>query len=192
MGSADEAKDWIRRLGEGDEQAAEEFLELNFEDLLRFIRSRLRRAPLSEVGSMDIAQTAFADFFAAVKAGRIPTSQHEEASRALLFRIAKCKLIKYLRRKNAQKRRSRRVAGESIFDGIPGGEPGPDFGTLVEEICEEISRQLDEKSLQVFLLKLEDYSNTDIAEKLGCDRRTVIRKVNRLKEVFVQMGLNPQ
>lgn len=64
-----------------------------------------------------------------------------------------------------------------------GVEPTTEFAVEVADEMERLVRLLDDEALAtVVQLKLGGYSNNDIAEKLGCSTRTVIRKLKRIRE----------
>ena len=65
---------------------------------------------------------------------------------------------------------------------LVGDEPTPDFAA---QVAEEYGRLLellgDETLRQVAVWKMEGYSNDEIADKLGCSRRTVARKLEAIR-----------
>jgi len=89
------------------------------------------------------------------------------------------------------------VRGESIFiqaDGdemnggignILGTEPTPELAAGVAENCQVMLNQLNDETLQqVALLTLEGYRTEEIAQKLDCARRTIERKLSRIREIW--------
>jgi DNA-directed RNA polymerase specialized sigma24 family protein len=96
-----------------------------------------------------------------------------------------------------QKRGSGRVRGESAFGHpdvskggfgeIVGREPTPQFAVLVAEELDELLKRMDDDVLrQLTLLKLEGYSNAEIADRLDCGLRTVERKLSRIRAICVK------
>ena len=64
-------------------------------------------------------------------------------------------------------------------------EPTPEFAALFAEEFECRLKQLDNESLcRVALLKLEGYTNDEIAEKLGVSRRTIDRKLAGIRAIW--------
>ena len=95
----------------------------------------------------------------------------------------------------SQKRGGGLIRGESIFmqtgeeqggiANILGTEPTPEFAVSVAEGCRELLDQLPDETLrQIALWTLEGYRTEEIAEKLGCVRRTVERKLERIREIW--------
>ena len=67
--------------------------------------------------------------------------------------------------------------------GILGDEPTPAMAAEMADTCETLLRQLaDEKLQDIVLLKLEGFTNDEIADKLDCTTRTVERKLQRIRE----------
>ncbi len=65
-----------------------------------------------------------------------------------------------------------------ILDEIPGEEPTPEFAALVADEGRRLFQSLADDSLrEVVRLRLEGYSNDEIASALDCGLRTVERKL---------------
>ena len=58
--------------------------------------------------------------------------------------------------------------------------------------CHELLDCLDEKCRQIALWTLEGYSTEELANKLGCVRRTVERKLERIRDIWTRNGLGPE
>jgi len=116
----------------------------------------------------------------------------------LLVTITARKATAKLRRHYAQKRGGGGVRGESVFqqeddlrnDGIGnvlGTEPTPEFALGVAENCQLLLDKLGDDMLrQIALLTLEGYRTEEIAVKLGCVRRTIERKLERIRELWAE------
>ena len=99
-------------------------------------------------------------------------------------------------RQRAVKRGQGKVRGESVFlkigdadqeqagiEQILGHEPTPELANMMAENCEALLSSLDDDSLRdIALLKLEGYTNEEIAAKLECVSRTVERKLERIRD----------
>src|SRR5262249_46343500 len=97
-------------------------------------------------------------------------------------------------RERRQKRGGGRIRGESIFNRLDdstaglgdviGREPTPEFAALVTEQVERLLHRLDGEGLrELALLKLEGYTNAEIAERLNCGLRTIERKLSRIRAI---------
>ena len=96
------------------------------------------------------------------------------------------------RRERRQKRGGARVAREAALTDsgpglaqIAGCEPTPAFAAL---IADELGRLLDglgdETLRRVAHLRLEGYSNEEVAQRLGCTLRSVERKLERIRKTW--------
>ena len=100
------------------------------------------------------------------------------------------------RRHFAAKRGGGAVRGESAFfttaadeendqgiGGVLGREPTPELANMVAKDCRLLLDRLGDETLRrVAVWTLEGYSTQEIAEKLGCVRRSIKRKVERIRE----------
>jgi DNA-directed RNA polymerase specialized sigma24 family protein len=68
---------------------------------------------------------------------------------------------------------------------LVGNEPTPDFAAQVAEEYRQLLERLGDESLQqVAVWKMEGSGNDEIAEKLGCSRRTVARKLESIRSLW--------
>src|SRR5256885_1817495 len=62
---------------------------------------------------------------------------------------------------------------------LAGPEPPPEFAAMVAEEYRRLLDALDDDSLRrVALDRMEGYTNDEIADRLGCARRTVARRLD--------------
>ena len=185
-----ETFDWLCELADGNEAAAKQIWDRYYEKLVRLARRRLGERNCRAVDEEDIVISAFNSFWQGAQAGRFPDLRDGDDLWRLLMTITGRKAVAHLRREHAQKRGSGEVRGESIFmqqhpeeenRGIAdvfGNEPTPQFAAMVAEQCERLLDSLEDVSLsRIAQLKLEGYSNIEIAKEMGCARETVQRKL---------------
>jgi DNA-directed RNA polymerase specialized sigma24 family protein len=61
---------------------------------------------------------------------------------------------------------------------VLGSEPGPEFTVMLAEQLQHLLTLLPDEDLrQVARLRVEEYTNAEIAQRLGCTERTVERKL---------------
>jgi DNA-directed RNA polymerase specialized sigma24 family protein len=66
-----------------------------------------------------------------------------------------------------------------------GNEPTPELAAqLVEQYQILLERLGDDKLRQIAVWKLEGWTNGEIAGKLNCSRRTVIRKLETIRLIW--------
>ncbi len=196
--SADEVTLWMRKLGERDGQAADAIWNHYFQRLANFARQKLDKMPKRMADEEDIALSAMHSFYRGAAAGRFPQLADRQDLWRILITITARKVWTQMRRQGAGKRGAGKVRGESVFmrsdgqDGLGieqvlGREPTPELAALVAENCNQLLDALEDDTLkQVALLKLESYTNEEIAEQLHCVPRTIERKLERIREKWSQ------
>jgi DNA-directed RNA polymerase specialized sigma24 family protein len=186
----------LQGVWEGDDAAAEIIWRNYFEKLVRLARRKLDQVPRRAVDEEDVALSAMHSFYRGMEGGRFDCLSDRNELWKLLVTITARKACKYRRREYAAKRGGGQVRGESVFlrqEGGEGHEPGigdilgdeptPELACMVAENCNEALERLGDDTLRnIAVMTLEGYSTPEIAEKLGCVRRTVERKLERIRD----------
>jgi len=187
---------WLERLEGADARAAEVIWSAYFEKLVRLADKRLKGLPRRSADEEDVALSAMKSFFTGARAGRFPRLEDRDDLWKLLVTITARKAIAEQRRHFAARRGGGRVHGDSAFgaDGesgssgiehVLGNEPTPEMAAIFAETCGRLIDQLDEPSLRkVADLRLAGHTTDEIAEKLNCTRRTVARKLARIRGIW--------
>ena len=182
---------WLKDLSQGDERAAQRLWELYFDKLVRLARRKMEGLALRSADEEDVALSAMNSFCHGLTAQRFDGITGADELWKLLVTITARKACAQRRKHFAQKRGSGRVRGESIFDSgdrsgigeVLGREPTPELAVGFAENCREMIDSLEDETLQkIVVLTLEGYRTPEIAEKLGCVRRTVERKLQIIRE----------
>lgn len=187
---------WIGRGKSNDAQAQQAVWEAYFARLVAFARSKLEDSGRREVDEEDIALSAMHSFYRGMQEGRFNRLDSRHDLWRLLVAITARKVCAQKRRRFAAKRGGGRLGGESILirrdekddrqegiEAVPQDEPTPDFLCMVAEECRHKLDALGDEFLrQIALWTLEGYTAPEIAEKLGCARRTVERKLHLIRE----------
>ena len=112
----------------------------------------------------------------------------------LLVVIAERKALNQRRDAARRKRGGGRVRGESALapaegattspglNHIPGSEPTPEMAAGVAEAMEMLLGLLSKDLRQIALLKVEGYTNSEIAEKTGRSVATVERRLKLIRD----------
>ena len=184
----------IGALRAGDATAARELWRRYFEALVRLARARLRARAVAD--EEDVALSAFDSFYAGLARGRFPGIADRYDLWRLLVTMTARKAVNQHRRESRQKRGGGRVVRESALAAGPeseadamaqviGAEPSPEFAAQVAEECGRLLDDLPDESLRlVALMKMEGYTNDEIADRLGCDPRTVTRKLKLIRKAW--------
>lgn len=198
MSSPGSVSHWIHALKNGDRAAAQPLWERYHARLMGLARRILRSSRRTQADEEDAVQSAFQNFFRGLSAGRFPQLQDRDDLWRLLVLLT-------ARRAIDQSRRARREARHVTPDGaaaislleadeaelaqVVGQEPTPALAAeLIEQLDTLLKRLDDSKLLQMALWKLEGYTNDEIADTLGCARRTVIRKLNTIRQIWTENG----
>lgn len=175
--------------------------ERYYKQLVKFARGRLGVIPRRDADEEDVALSAMKSFYRGLSEGRLPRLSGPDDLWKLLLTITARKASKRVRYHQAKRRGDGKVRGESVFDrnGVNGGlgledliaaDLSPSEAAQVIGQCQEMLDALGEESLiRVATMKLEGYTNEEIANELSCAVRTVERKLFRIRlkwEPFVE------
>ena len=136
-------------------------------------------------------------FCRGVKEDRFPNVRDRNDLWRLVVCITERKAYGHLRDQNRHKRGAGLVKGESAFfdlqasnpgggiDGVAGPEPTPDFAAeMIEAVNRLLAQLADDQLRQIALLKLEGYSNQEIAEKIGRAVTAVERRLRLIRQAW--------
>jgi DNA-directed RNA polymerase specialized sigma24 family protein len=190
---------WIGALKVGDAEAAQQLWERYFGALVRLARAKLGALPRGEADEEDIALSAFHSFCQGAARGRFPRLDDRYGLWRLLVTITVRKALSQSERQRRKKRGGGRPPGNTGSPGgdldgsdagverIVGREPTPAFAAMVADECRRLLEALGDDSLRrVALLRMEGYSDPDIAAKLGCGLRTVGRKLELIRKTWMR------
>jgi DNA-directed RNA polymerase specialized sigma24 family protein len=187
---------WIRQLKEVDDPDAQrEIWNRYFERLLALAREKLRNAPSRGEDEEDVVLSAMNTFFRGARIGRYPNLHDRSNLWALLVTITARKAInrvtrqRTLKRGGGQKRYPSALHDPAVLEEVVGREPTPEFAVRVAEECQRRLDCLDESVLrQIAELKLQESTNGEIARELGVSKRTVERKLRRIRALWSDEG----
>jgi len=192
---------WLGALKGGDAAAAQRLWERYFDRLVRLARAKLGAMPRGAADEEDVALSAFHSFCQGAARGRFPRLDDRDNLCRLLVTITARKALDQVRRQARQKRGGGRVlvgsaqaGGEDDTDGagleqVVGQEPTPQFAAMVADECRRLLAALDDETLrQVALLRMEGYSDEEIAARVDCSLRTVSRKLALIRKAWLREG----
>jgi DNA-directed RNA polymerase specialized sigma24 family protein len=186
---------WVNELKAGDRGEAPRMLwQRYFERLARLADSHLRAAARGPADGEDVALSVFDSLFQGLAAGRFRDLGNRDDLWRLLVTITARKAHNQRRNERRKKRGGGRVVGEGALVGademnndfmtqVLSREPTPEFAAMVGEEYRRLFGSLAADSLRVVaVLKLEGYSNEEIARSLDCGLRTVERKLEVIRK----------
>ena len=183
---------WIRQLEAGDADAAEQLWKSYFPGMVRSARWRLQGHPSRLADEEDIALSAFKSFCRA--SGNLHQLRDRVSLWPFLLMLVARKVSHLVRHEKRAKRLGRLAAApdgmDALMNAVPGREPPPDLVHQMTDECRNLFDRLPDDSLRtVASMKLEGYTNGEIAERLGCGHRTVERKLQVIRRLW--MGDEP-
>jgi len=195
MASQESVSHWLDAARAGSQPAAQRLWERYYEQLVRLARRKLGDLPRRAVDEEDVALSAFDSFYRGIAQKRFPTLSDRDDLWRLLVVITARKASDYRQFAQRQKRGGGRTVGESVFAGnadaaaglaqVIGREPTPAFAAqVVEEFQRLLDRLPDDAARRLAELKLEGYSNEEIAARLAVTTRTVERKLRLIRSVL--------
>jgi RNA polymerase sigma factor (sigma-70 family) len=188
MASEGSISRWIDPLKDGDSAAAQQLWERYFPRLVWLARRRLCAAAPRAADEEDVALSAFASFCRGVEAGRFPQLDDRDSLWKILVVLTARKASHLVRDEGRQKRRGGRAsadAGGALLQQVLSREPTPAFAAEVAEQYERLLALLDDPELtRVAGLKMEGYTNDEIARKLDCTTRTVERRLRIIRGIW--------
>jgi DNA-directed RNA polymerase specialized sigma24 family protein len=188
---------WVGNLKDGDHGAAQALWERYFERLVRLARRRL--STVSGAGVVedeeDAALSAFDSFCAGMARGRFPQLGDRDDLWKLLVVITARKVSAQNDRRQSLKRGggwtplSPAESDESSWGAglanLAANEPTPEFAAMVaEETRRLLDRLGDDQFRQIALWRMEGYTNDEIADRLGCAKRTVARRIDLIRQLW--------
>lgn len=187
---------WLGDLKVGDLAAAQPLWERYFGKLVVLARGKLRR--LNKTGAEedeeDAALSAFNSFCEGAAQGKFPKLDDREDLWRLLVVITARKAIAQADRQRRLKRGGGKVATEADrgpfgLDVLAGSDPTPEFAAMVAEEYQRLLDVLGDDDLRkVAVSRMEGYTNDEIAEQLGCARRTVARRLDLIRKIWLDGG----
>jgi DNA-directed RNA polymerase specialized sigma24 family protein len=182
----------IGLLKDGDQDAAQRLWELYFRRLVALARSRLRTLPRRAADEEDVALSAFDSFLRGARQGRFPRLEDRDDLWQLLLVLTIRKAANLAHHERRSRRGAGRVQALSDLAGldlerITGSEPTPELAALVADQCRGLLARLGEQTLRsVAVWKMEGYTNSEIAARLGCIPQTVERKLRAIRRIWTE------
>ena len=143
-------------------------------------RQKLGRRPGRLGDEEDVALSAFKSFCLGAAAGRFPQLRDRDALWPLLVVLTVRKALDFRKHERRHKRGGGVPAADldngAELQSLFSREPSPELAVMVAENCQRLLDQLEAAPRQIAELKLEGYTNVEIAQRLGCGLRTVERR----------------
>ena len=178
----------FNELMNGDQDAASQLWEFLQKRLLDLSRNVTRKNKTVIYDEQDVALSAFVTLCDGFESKRYD----KVANRDELWRLLAVITINKARKQATYEKRMRRGGeftrvedSEKVLGLIPDRHPDPEFTLTMKEECSRMLQLLGKKELQqVAMHKVEGFTNEEIAERIGCTRRAVQRRLALIREIW--------
>ncbi len=185
IGETDDTfRDLIRRVREGSEEAAWDLVNQYGESIRRAVRRALNEKMRSKFDSLDFVQIVWNSFFHA--RGKLDRFDHPEELAAYLTTMAKNKVGMEIRRRlmtekyNIQHEQSLDQLQAKGGADMPSRQPAPVDLAIAREQWDRLLQDQPQHYRQIIQLRLQGYTNQQVADALHLDERTVRRFLKKL------------
>lgn len=192
MDDASSVSDWIERFREnGNEIAALKLWDRINPRVRELSRRWIRKIGLPvSFDEDDVTVSVFATFCDRLRSGQLPELNDRDGLWRLLILMTARKANDYAKMALAQKRTNgvkKPDVGLDAISELRDTQLEPSIEVMMEEQCQAMLKALGDPVLEsVVLLKLEGYSNVEIAERLKYSRRTIQRMLELVKDIWGQ------
>jgi len=195
MSVSESVTDWLYQLQAGEAAAVQKLWHRYFPRMVDLARKQLHRVPRRVADEEDVALNAFDSFCRGVGAGRYPDLQDRHGLWQLLLTLTINKAIDLVNHSQRGKRTWRRTV---LFSELAAGhaestarvlatifqeqQPDPAFTALLADRLQWLLHQLEDEQLRsIALLKLDGYTNAEIAREERCALSTVERRLRLIR-----------
>jgi len=173
------------KLKAGDSVAAADVHQRYADRLVQLARRRLAKRYQTKFDPDDVVQSAFHSFFRRHAEGQFEFESWDNLW-SLLTSITIRKCGRRVKSYNSAKRDIQRehvLNADADMAALGASrEPTPDDAALLEETLDQLLSELSPDQQQVLILKLQNYSNEEISEKIGRTERTVYRVLTLIRQ----------
>lgn len=187
-GLCDRSEDVTTQIGSarsGDSDATAALWKFYSPMLIQLARRRLGEASGVDHTAQEVAQSAFLAWQQGFIRGEFESVRDSEDLGKLLVVIAIRKVSERTRRANSLKRGGNYHRVDADSRTFVAAELPPDEMVMFADELRRLLDLLDDETLNtVALLRLEGYADLEIAERLGCSRSSVQRKLARIRSLW--------
>ena len=199
-----ETDELLRTLQQPNQRTAEfRLFDQYYPKVLDVARASVRSSDRRVFDEEDIANEAFSEFYAGLADGRFSSLRGAEELWAMLICITRRRAIDMLRHVSAARRRPEQLRGESLFAFNSIQDVRTDQGVGKSEKISDIAAVESDEEVAHFLefleaydsegflapvarLRLDDRTNSQIAEELGRSLRAVERAMQKIRNLWQQ------
>lgn len=200
MAPDDPVSVWIEELRRADQDSARLVWNHFAGRLLALAGQRLSARSKRVYDEEDAVQSVFQSICSGFAQGRFPDLKDREGLWRLMLVITSQKIANRYRFDAQQRRDIRRTATDSIFSStsedsrvelgtmVASREPTPEFAAEFVDTCDAFFRGLNDPLLeQVAALRMEGFTDNEIAARMDCSRRTIQRRLEMIRRHVLLM-----
>ena len=179
----------LEQCKQGDEEALRLLCAKYWDELVVLARRRFGSLPRVAVDDTDVANSALMAFWSKARRGELPGVQDSGQLHAWLSTVVANKVVSEIRRQTAQKAGGGRRSDMPLLEHLAHTwELSPLEHQLVAETLQYYVEQLPEDVKSFAAFHLAGLNHQEIADRLGCSRRTVIRKLKVVFEIWAELA----
>jgi RNA polymerase sigma-70 factor (ECF subfamily) len=176
-----------------DQGAARQIVDRYIDRLLVLARRRISQRLASRVDAEDIVQSVFRTFFVRLKDGRFVFEEEDDLCK-LLVRITLHKTLRQVAFHKAAKRDPNQETNQSEHHreqllSVLDREPTSEATVAFLDQLEHFFGQLKDQERSILEMRLQGYTNDDIAKELGIYDRKIRRVIEHVRDVAAAEGL---
>ncbi|MGE0379181.1 MAG: RNA polymerase sigma factor [Planctomycetaceae bacterium] len=182
--------DLVSRWRDGDQNAAKALYQRYVERLSGIVTAQLSDRLRARTDADDVLQSACRSFFRRVQDGQFEFDEDDDVWK-LLVTISLNKLRSQVRKHSAAKRNAAQEVARrdnSLPDDFHleklAATPSPVEAFIFAEMIERVSDQLDNRHAMLLELRMEGYSQQEIAEQLQTSDRSIRRMLDNIRNVL--------
>jgi len=187
---------WCQRLEAGDQDAAAHLWQEFFNRLVELASKRLSGTSKRIADEEDIALSAFKSFCFGVQRGGFASLTDRDSLWRLLVVITARKAIDHISYNRRAKRDELRLVkpnstevNDELVNGFVCKRPTPEIELEMKENIAAALNSLELSDLrEIALMKLDGFTNQEIAERLGRGLSTIERKLRTIRGIWSQLG----
>lgn len=173
---------WLNRLTAGDATALDPLWARYFGHVVGVARDKLRRLSVRSGDEEDVALSAFHHFYRAATDQRFERLHNRDDLWHLLVVLTARKALDHHKHQARQKRNPPAVERPN---GVAASAPDPAIeAMLADELRARMAALPDDEVRAIARLKMDGYSNEEVAERLGCTVRTVGRRLALIRSLW--------
>ena len=187
--------DLLDGLRADDQEAARQLVDRYLDRLVALARRRISQRLASRVDPEDVVQSVFRTFFCHAKEGKFQIKDQDDLCK-LLIRITVHKVLKQVEHHTARKRDAHMETEQGNrtlerMQELLSKEPSPEAQVMFLDQLEHVISQLGSTPRRILEMRMQGYSEKEIAAEMGVSDRTIRRVIERVRGLAEQAGFRP-